>query len=462
MTAAPSNAPAVLLAAAAMAVGGAFYVAFGMDGAALEFAAHYGVLDATSRLFLVLINGIFFGVATHVVGSAADPDRDVGTRLPRFTLLALLFMLMCNLAVLSRHLLMMLVFLELSTIAAAPLVRHGRSAASMYASWRYLLFSTVGLGLAWLGAACLVHGMEGHGADPSFFLDGISRASHEGKLPWRRVGVALLVLGIGTKLALAPMYAWLPETYEAAPPPVTALLAAVQFNVALVAVWRLLQVLGPVDAQLMRSMLMTLGMVTMVASAFGIIATRRYRRLIAYASLNHGGVIAVGLGLGQTAAYGVLIYVVSNAIIKAILFLTAGKIRAVYATEDVGEVTGLLKDLPYTGVFFMMGTFALLGFPPFGSFLGELIIMRELIRVDQFLVFGGLCTTLTATFVATGRSVFPMIWGDSRRTTAVPRAPMGSLIPKLVFVVFLVAMGIHLPAPISALFRQVASNLGGA
>jgi hydrogenase-4 component F len=191
-----------------------------------------------------------------------------------------------------------------------------------------------------------------------------------------------------------------------------------------------------------------------------VIATRNYKKLIAYASMNHAGVIAIGLGIGKDAAYGVIVYVVSNAFIKAILFLSAGKIRSYYETEDMREVAGLIKDLPYSGIFFMVGTFALLGLPPFGSFLGELIVMSALVGGGYISVFVAFSVVLTVTFVATGRSMFPMIWGEPKRPVNWRSQPFASVVPKFVFLTALVAMGLYLPAPVNSLFRQVASSLG--
>ena len=98
-----------------------------------------------------------------------------------------------------------------------------------------------------------------------------------------------------------------------------------------------------------------MGLASMVVSTVSIIATRNFKRLIAYASINHAGVIAIGLGLGKRASYGLLLYVLSNAFIKAILFLTAGKIEAHYGTKDTARIAGLIKDLPYSGLFLMVG-----------------------------------------------------------------------------------------------------------
>ena len=456
----PAATVALLLAAAAstaLALG----FAFGRPaGEVLVLADGYLRADATSRLFVLMVNLVFLGVATYL-WSRVRTSPELREGLGRFAGFALAFMAAADLALLSNHLVATWALVELSALAAVQLIQYRATPARRRAAWRYLLFSVVGLALTFLGFACLARGMEAGGAHHlSFFLDPLVAAAREPGDPWRRLGLALVVLGYGTKLGLAPLYTWLPETYRASPPAVTALLAAVQFNVVLAALLRVLQVYQAGEQAILGPLLMTLGLATMAMSAFGIIATRNYVRLIAFASLNHGGVIAVGLGMGGSVAYGVVLYAVSNAFIKAILFLTAGKIEAHYRTEDVREVAGLLRDMPYSGLFFMVGTFALLGLPPFGSFLGELLILRGLAGGGSFLVFSIFCALLTVTFVATGRSVFPMIWGVPKRKVDWPAQHLAEVAPKAVFLLALLAMGLYLPAPVDALFRQVAATLG--
>ena len=459
----PLRPPILNLLVVVALLGVAFSLFFALAAPAAEvlvFGGGYFVADATSRLFLAVVNLVFLGIATYLWTRVKDtPELRDG--IGWLALFAMVFIQAANLAILSNHAVAGWVLVEVTTLAAVPLIQFRVSPARLQASWRYFLFSSVGLALSFLGFACLARGLETHGQEASFFLDGLARAARQPPETWRRLGLALLVLGYGTKLGLAPMHTWLPETYHAAPPSVTALLGAVQFNVALVAVLRLLQAYGATDRGLLEPLLLTLGLATMALSSFGIIATHNYVKLIAFASLNHGGVIAVGLGIGTSAAYGVVLYAVSNAIIKAILFLTAGKIEAHYKSEDIREVSGLLKDMPYSGMFFMVGTFALLGFPPFGSFLGELIIMSGLIGAGHFVVFGGFCAILTVTFIATGRSVFPMIWGAPKKKVDWASQTVATVLPKLVFLGALLAMGLYLPAPINALFRQVATTLGG-
>jgi hydrogenase-4 component F len=270
-----------------------------------------------------------------------------------------------------------------------------------------------------------------------------------------------VILGLGTKLGLAPMYTWLPEAYAEAPPAVTALLGAVQFNAALVVLLRVIAVYRPGNARLITTELMLMGLASMVVSAISIIATRNMKRLIAYAAINHAGVIAIGLAVGKGTTYGLLLYVISNAFIKAILFLTAGKIKAHYRTEDTREISGLIKDLPYSGVFLLVGTLALLGFPPFGSFFGELSILSALVSSGHLLVFATFCLLITTTFIATGRTFFPMVWGVPKQVHVWQKQTFLAASPKIAFLIVLVILGVYIPPALSGLLEQVAASLEG-
>lgn len=455
-----SSTPALLVVfGLAGALGAAWLAARVRTDVPIVFFDRFLVIDATSRLFLLLVNLVFLGIATYIWSRLrSEPSLREGT--DRYAGFAVVFASASNLAIFSNHLVATWLLLEVTTLAAVPLIQHGGGRGAIRAAWRYFLFSCVGLALAFLGLVFLARTPNIDGAfDFSYFLDDLARKAPLTGL-WQRLGVVLILLGLGTKLGLVPMYSWVPETYEAAPPATTALLAAIQFNVTLVCLLRVLQVFRAIDPALVRGTLLGMGLATMAISALHTIAARKYKRLIAYAALNHGGVIAVGLALGADAAYGVIVYVVSNAFIKAILFLTAGKIRAQYQTDDIRGVSGLIKDLPFSGVFFMVGVFALLGLPPFGSFLGELIILGALIRSGYSSVFGAFCMILTISFVATGRAVFPMIWGESKKTMHSRKQPITSVLPKLLFFCALVAMGLYLPPSLNGLFREVAAGLG--
>lgn len=410
------------------------------------------VLDATGRLFLGLVQLVFLGVAVHTAVAESGEDSELPGRM---MLLGFPFLLACDVAILADAPGLSWAALEISTLLAAPLVGSGPGPRT-WASLQYFLFSSVALGLVLLGFTFLEQGV----ADGGFSWQAL-RASPPASSVWVRVGLALALAGYGTKLGLFPLNPWVATTYSAAPGPVAALLGAVQFNAALVGLLRLVEALHGVEPALMGDFLRMVGLATMATSTLGIVTTRDYKRLFGYASVNHAGVIAFGLGLGAPASYGVLLYAASNAFIKAILFLSAGRVEARFGSTDARVVRGLVKLMPQDGLLLMVGSFALLGLPPFGSFLGELLIFSAVVESGRFALLLPFCGLLTVSFVATGRTLFPMIWGQHEVAPSATRLRVRLALPKLGLLGALVLLGLYVPAPVNALLREVAAHLGG-
>ena len=435
-----------------------FILATTQRGEIIRFADDLFVSDDSSRLFLALISAVFTGVAIYIYNrTLANPAAS--QNIQRFTRSALLFFMISMFAILSHHFILMWLLLEATTLAIAPLVYHQKGTSAVRAAWKYYIFSSVGLGIAFIGFIFLALGMEG---DVSFYFHQLlARQADLGVTPWRELGLVLIIFGLCTKLGLAPMYSWLPDTYDLSPPSVTALLSAVQFNVALLAIFRVFQFLRPLEFQFIRYELIMIGLISILISAFHIVVAKNYKRLIAYASINHAGVIAVGLGIGKNAAYGVILYAISNALVKAILFLTCGNIKARYHTKDMSKLKGLIKTMPISGGIFMVGIFALLGFAPFGSFFGEVLIMKSMIDGQHFAVFAFFCFLTTVVFVAMGRATFPMIWGEPNQEVSLQGESILTLLPNLFFIFLLLSLGVYLPVGANTLLQSIALGVGG-
>ncbi len=430
-------------------------------GSETYWLGRYFVVDATSLLFLLTISLVFFGITIYVrhrITAGLMPVAFEG-----FIARALLFFATCVLAVLSNHLIAMWVFLELGTLAIAPLIHYGRSPAALMASWKYLMFSVIGLGFNLIGLLCLARAMGGaHGEhELTFFIDGLQNIPSLGETLWWEIGLALMVFGLGTKLGLAPMYSWLPDAYDHAPPAITSMLSAVQFNCVMLALFREVSLLRSFDPDLISEELIVMGLLSISVAAMHIITTDNYKRLIAYASINHAGTIALGLGVGKNAGYGVVLYVISNAFVKAVLFMACGNIKAQFGTKQISALRGLIRVMPFSGWAFMLGVFALLGFAPFGSFLGEVIMLSNMVEGGYLLVFFFICIVLTIVLIASGRALFPMIWGDSPDEGPRISEPMLSNAGSVLFMLILVSLGIYSPAAVSSLVSEVAATLGG-
>ena len=436
-------------------------VAIWDESQSVYFFSKYFVSDATSRLFLILINAVMLGFTPYVINRVKTNQLTAG-QMHIFVRFSLLFLVLCFICIFSNNLILMWMALEGTTLAVVPLIYHQRGASSLRASWKYLVFSTVGLSLTFFGMIALSHACHtqfGAGSE-TFFLDELLQLKIQKNI-WTDMAILFAVLGLGTKLGLAPMYTWLPDTYDHAPPSVTALLAAVQFNCTTLMLFRLVPIFRNIDSSLLSDLLVSIGLLSILVAAINIVTTNNYKRLIAFASINHAGVIAMGLGIGKSANYGVILYAVSNALVKAILFFTAGNIKAKFQTKNMNELQGLIKDMPYSGWFFMIGIFALLGFAPFGSFIGELMIMSSLLEQGNWLVFVALCFLIVVTFVGTGRSVFPMIWGVPRLPLEQRGESVFTLLPNLFYLFLLLSLGIYIPTIGNEVLQQVAERLGG-
>lgn len=427
----------------------------------------YLVDDALSRLFIFIEAVVFLSVALHVrYRVRATPALAQG--LPRFAAWTGLFMASASLALICNHLVMGWALLEASALASAPLIRHGDGPGAWRAAWRYLLFSGVGLTMSLIGFECLAMGMRAQGGAGavSFFVDELEPRLALGADVWRRLGLLFVTFGYGAKIGLAPMHAWVTETYDLSPPPVTALLSAVQTTTAFVVLGRCLQAFRHTDADLVSWELIGMGVLTMLVSTLRVVSARNVKRLVAGAAMLHNGIVAVGLGVGKLAAYGCVLYLASNALVKALLFLVVGLIVGRFRTKDTEALRGLVRRLPVAGAALMFGVFALLGFAPFGSFLGEVLILSGLMEGGHWAVFFALCLLLTIVMVATGRSTFPMIWGtpvgqpEPGQGASEP-GELSPLAPKLPLALLLLTLGVYQPEAITALLRRVAAQLAG-
>ncbi len=426
----------------------------------IYLAHRYLVLDATSMLFLLVVNTVFLGICVYLYSSERVNRalwRDIRSRAS----LMLLFLLVINVGLLCNHLVLLWVLIEISTLCLAPLVARGEAGTARAAAWRYMLYSSMTLAITFLGFMCLAQSAHLRGVDIHFAVDLLGGALTGHADAWQQLGLSFMLFGLGGKLGLAPLYGWLPETYEAAPTSTSALLAAVQFNISVVAVFRILQAFQGVGAGFVHQELLVMGYLSLLVATVQIMATRNYKRLVAYACVSSSGGIALGLSVGKAAAYGVVLYIVSNAFVKALLFLTAGRMRNVYGTNEVLALSGVIRVLPFTGMLFAVGIFALLGFPPFASFMAEMLILSGIVQAGNLMAFTLMCVMLTVIFVATGRTVFPMLWGRSQHTDqAMPESWLTEL-PKLGFVAVLVMLGTYTPEVFTRLLRAVAVSIGG-
>ncbi|MEV0352685.1 proton-conducting transporter membrane subunit [Nonomuraea sp. NPDC050680] len=283
-------------------------------------------------------------------------------------------------AVLAASLGMLWVAVEATTILTAFLVGYRRTRKATEAAWKYVVICSVGIALALLGLVIVHYAAVHAGLSSREGLDWVSLAGHAGGLDpgVTRIAVVLLVLGFGAKAGLAPLHAWLPDAHSQAPAPVSALMSGVLLSVAFYAILRV-KVVSDValGTGFCRMLLIVVALASLAVAAALLIGQRDFKRMLAYSSIEHMGLIALGAAIGNGLALGaVLLHILGHGLGKSVLFIGSGRIQQAAGSSSVDAVRGLGGRAPGLATAFGLGLLALLGLPPFSLFASELGIVR--------------------------------------------------------------------------------------
>ena len=338
--------------------------------------------DALSAYMLIVIGAVALlaTVATPAYLRAEIDARRATTRTAaRHSVLVQLFLAAMTLAVLAANLGVVWVAIEATTIVTAFLVGQRRTRAAIEAAWKYVVICSAGIALALLGTIVLNFAAS-RAPGAAVGLDLTALATHASTLDpgVTRIAVALLILGLGTKAGLAPLHAWLPDAHSQAPAPVSALMSGVLLSVAFYAILRVKVIadaaLGPGFA---RTLLAVMAVASLLVAASLLLAQRDYKRMLAYSSIEHLGLVALGAAIGgPLATAAVLLHILGHGLAKSVLFLGAGRILQVTGTSRIDEVRGLAARHPVLAGSVGAGVLALIGLPPFSLFASELGIAR--------------------------------------------------------------------------------------
>jgi len=432
-------------------------------------------LDAPGRLFLAVTSLLFLVAATYAVGylrteqGRTTRDAEEGFLFRNepegvFAGCLLLFLAAMSLVCVSQHLGLLWVAVEATTLVSAPLISYHRHHRSLEATWKYLLICSVGIALALLGVFFLA--AAGRGQTHGLTLHSLLASARGMDAAWLKAAFILLLVGYGTKMGLAPMHTWLPDAHSEAPSLVSALLSGALLNCALLALLRGHSVLaaaglGGFSGQL----LVVLGLLSMGAAAVFMIRQGDYKRLLAYSSIEHMGVVALGVGLGGLAVPGAMLHAVNHSIIKGLLFLAAGNLLATYHTKTIRNVRGVLRNTPVTGALWLAGFLAITGSPPFGLFQSELTILKGAMDGGHWAASVLYLLALGVVFVAMARLVLPMAFGEpaslaAGETTPRPREPAWAILPPLGLAMLALALGLFVPQSLWDVLSQAAAAIG--
>ncbi|HWB35171.1 MAG TPA: proton-conducting transporter membrane subunit, partial [Rugosimonospora sp.] len=333
--------------------------------------------DPLTAWMLLAIGAVATIAVTAAPGVLAS---DTTAERRRYLVLTQLFLACMCLAVLADNLGLLWVAVEATTIVTAFLVGHRRTRASVEAAWKYVVLCSVGVAIAFLGTVCVYAASVAAGGHGFTALDWtyLSATAPHLDPALTRLAAGLILLGFGTKAGLAPMHAWLPDAHSQAPAPVSALMSGVLLSVAFSAILRYKAIfdvtLGPGYT---RTLLLVGALGSLAVAALLLIAQRDYKRLLAYSSIEHMGLVALGTAFGvKLAVAAVLLHILGHGLAKAVAFCGAGRILHAFGSSEIGAVHGLAARAPVLAATFGAAVLALLGLPPFSLFASELGLAR--------------------------------------------------------------------------------------
>ena len=441
-------------------------------------------LDALSGYIMALV--LFLSLASAVYSiEYLEHEIKVGLTgaggVRRYYALLHLFIFTMLLVTAANNLALMWIAIEATTIVSALLIGLGFSKRSLAieAAWKYIILCTVGITFALLGifityyATTVVTG--GHGALNWTTIRSIAEKLNPSTM---KLAFIFILVGYGTKAGLAPVHNWLPDAHSEAPSPISALLSGILLNTAFYGIMRFISIVDPSTGSVFTGNLLILfGLISMGISSVFILVQVNYKRLLAYSSIEHMGIIALGIGIGGPAGiYGAFLHIMNHALSKPLMFFVSGRIQAHYGSTKIESVNGVLSSMPLLGTLTFIGALSLAGTPPFNIFISEFTILKAAVDNDLWAVAG--LFLLFAVFVFYGMlsSFGRMLFGgrDEARVQGDEKAEQKTVTPgfslsissalnngiMILLAFFIVVLGLTVPGFIDGTIRACMNIMG--
>jgi len=371
-----------------------------------------------------------------------------------------LFMFTMLLALLTNNMGILWVAMEAATLTTVLLVSLYRTPASLEAAWKYFILCGVGIAQALFGTILLYFAAEkvlGAGGNALLWTH-LNEVKGQLEPTVLSLAFVFLLVGYGTKVGLAPLHSWLPDAHAEGPTPVSAVLSGLLLNVALYAVVRAkVLVDGALQTDVAGNLMMGFGLFSVVVAAFFLSRQRDVKRLFAYSSIEHMGIVTFAFGMGgAVATFAALLHMTVHSLTKSAIFFTVGHAAQKTGTQLIADVRGLVDTNPTIGWGLMLGSLAILGMPPFGVFASEFLILTTAMHEHPWAT-PILLVALGVAFAAVFGKVQEMVFGETTGKR-LPHPP--ALIPVFVHLALVLLLGLYIPPYLADWYRQAARLIG--
>lgn len=432
-------------------------------------------MDALSGYIMALV--IFLGLASAVYSIGyLEHELKVGLidipGMRRYYALLHLFIFTMLLVTVANNLALMWIAIEATTIVSAILIGLGftKRQLAIEAAWKYIILCTVGITFALLGtfiayyASTAVMGTEGA-------LNWTSLKAIAGKLNPSTMKLAFIfvLVGYGTKAGLAPVHNWLPDAHSQAPSPISALLSGILLNTAFYGIMRFVSIVEPSTGNIFTGNLLILfGLISIGLSSIFILVQDNYKRLLAYSSIEHIGIISLGVGIGgPVGIYGALLHILNHALSKPLMFFASGRIQSHFGSTRIENVNGVLSSMPLLGTLTFIGALSLAGTPPFNIFISELTILKAGVDKGMWPVVGLFLFFVVIVFYGMLSGFGRMLFGGQESGVKSHKSEMQNGISDIlsnaimiIMALFILVLGLRVPDFIDSTIKTCINVLG--
>ncbi|HSM85534.1 MAG TPA: proton-conducting transporter membrane subunit [Candidatus Limnocylindrales bacterium] len=419
--------------------------------------------DGLTSLFLMSLGFVFFVTLLYSISYIRHVPKGRFSSPRWFYCLTFLFFFTMLTVYLSENLGLLWIMMEATTLSSALLVGFYNTEGAIEAGWKYLVVCTVGIAFALFGTIALYLAAVRSGIPSELALNWTALV-HAGPALGQRVpslvklAFLFVAVGYGTKVGFVPMHSWLPDAHAEAPSPISAMLSAALLNCAMYALLRYdaitVHALGPTFSH---TMLLIFGALSLLGASLLMVVQRDLKRLFAYSSVEHMGMVATGIGIGvPLGVYGALLHSFNHSAAKSLLFFAAGNVRENFGTLRLEKITGMARSMRWTSIFLAAGVLAIIGMPPFSLFVSEFAILNAAFARENHTM---VTVVLLALVVGFGALIFQLqrMLGGDRSPETKPIITRSEITAMALCAGLVLALGVHLPgAFVSMIHRAMA------
>jgi len=430
------------------------------------FCKNNMIIDTLSMYHIVIVNFVFLATSFYMLDyfdKIVNEDKQTLLYWRRYASLWIAFQAMLLLVLISNNIGLIWIALESTTIVSSFLIL-SEDSLSVEAMWKYLLICSVGIALAFIGTVLVIgaaHAIPSN--DEIYTFSELQQNAHLLNPGLMLFAFIFIVVGFGTKAGLSPMHTWLPDAHSQAPTPVSAVFSAVMLNCALFVIMRYIPIVDITNGtSYAHSILLFFGITSLLTASVFIPIQRDLKRVLAYCSIEHLGIITLCLGVGGFGTVIALFHTLNHSLSKMLAFFSAGSIVKHYKTREMKKISGVLKSMPLWGFAFLISIFALLGLAPFSLFLSEFMLTKTLFTNKEYILLALFLFFITVIFIAMLRQAINIAYGansmpDSDGSDNKVRVSIYNKVTIGISCCILLVLGIWIPEHLMHILKNAAS-----